>query len=395
MTDAAHPHDLIRQAVDAAQPRIAETALDLHAHPELRFEEHHACARLVSELAGMGLEVQAGVGGLDTAFRAEFGSDSGPTVAVLAEYDALPEIGHACGHHLIAAGALGAIAGLAAMRQDLPGRVVILGTPAEEGGGGKVKLIEAGAFDDVDAALMFHPYDRDLLWKPALACDEVEFQFAGKASHAAAGPWNGRSALTAALQTVSLVDAVRVHFRDGTRVHGFIKEGGEAVNIIPDRGVVRFSVRATTRTELDDLRERVIDCARGAAVATRTEVQVEVHTGYSEMSNNSPMYERFGMHFDASGPGTPVDWESGRDVGAGSTDMGDVSQVCPAIHPYVAICDPGQAGIHQRSFTRLGAEPRALRAAQRAAAALACTAWDFLADDGFRNRAVRHWEDGR
>ena len=185
-----------------------------------------------------------------------------------------------------------------------------------------------------------------------------------------------------------------MHFRDGTRVHGFVKDGGAAVNIIPDKAAVRFSVRAPTRAGLEELRERVIDCARGAAVATRTELDVELHTGYSEMRNNRAMYERFGEHFDASGDGRPVDWESGRDVGAGSTDMGDVSQVCPAIHPYVAICAQGEAGIHQRRFAELAAGDRALAAAARAAEAMACTAWDFLADEGLASRATLQWEQG-
>jgi amidohydrolase len=378
---------------------MSAISADLHANPELCFEETFACRRLSESLTELGLDVQVGVGGLETAFRAEFGPTpaqgrGGATIAVLAEYDALPEIGHACGHNLIAAGAIGAIAGLLAVRDELPGRVVVLGTPAEEGGGGKVKLIDAGQFADIDGAMMFHPYDRDLLWKPALACDEVEFRFTGQASHAAAGPWNGRSALTAALQTIHLVDAIRVHFHDGTRVHGFVKKGGEAVNIIPDKAAVRFSVRAPTRQGLDELRGRVIDCARGAALATRTDVEVEVETGYSEMRNNRTLYERFAGHFDRAAPTgeAPVDWEVGRDVGAGSTDMGDVSQVCPSIHPYIAICDLGETAIHQRRFAELAAGDRALDSTLRAAAAMACTAWDFLADDTLRGDVIREWE---
>lgn len=393
----AETHDRIRAAVLERRTSLESVARQIHARPELRFEERHACGLLVEELRGLGLSVEVGIGGLETAFRAAFGpADAGaPRVVIMAEYDALPGVGHACGHHLIAAGALGAAAGLLAVGGDLPGRIELIGTPAEEGGGGKVRLIEAGAFDGVGAAMMFHPYNRDLLWKPALASDEVELAFAGQAAHAAAAPWDGRSALTAALAAMHLVDAVRVHFRDGVRVHGFVKRGGEAVNIIPDQAAVRFSVRAPTRAGLDVVRERVLDCGRGAALATRTELTVAVRRGYSEMRNNRPLYQRFGVHFDAAGgraqARTEAEWEAARDDGVGSTDAGDVSQVCPTIHPYVAVCTPDEAGIHQHAFADASVRAPALAAMLKAAQALACTAWDFLADPALREAARADW----
>src|SRR5215831_389092 len=286
--------EMIVSAINARAEALAQLARKIHANPELRFEEKRASAWLAETVEQAGVAVERGVGGLPTAFRARIGRDGGARVAILAEYDALPEIGHACGHNLIAGGAVGAFLGLASIAKELDGEVVLLGTPAEEGGGGKIKLLEAGAFEGVDAAMMFHPLDRDLLSHAALASEWLTFSFTGKPSHAAASPWDGHSALSAVIQTFNLIDSQRVHFRDGSRVHGFITNGGQAVNIIPEHAACQFSVRAPRAPYVGELVERLQDCAKAAALATRVELEIDRRAGYLDMKNNMTLACAFG-----------------------------------------------------------------------------------------------------
>ncbi len=382
----------ILAAIGARAPELAEIARRIHANPELRFNEQQAAAWLAAAAEGAGVTVERGVGGLPTAFRARVGKSSGPRVAILAEYDALPEIGHACGHNLIAGGALGAFLGLAAAGEDLAGEVILLGTPAEEGGGGKIKLLAAGALDGLDAAMMFHPLDRDLLAHGALASEWVTFDFTGRASHAAGAPWDGNSALTGVIQTFQLIDSQRVHFRDGARVHGFITNGGQAVNIIPERAACQFSVRAITGDYLARLIDIVIDCARAAAMASRTEVAVDRQKGYRDLRNNMTLARVFGRHLEELGRPAA---ESDTELGQGSTDMGDVSHVVPAIHPYVAVCDRGAAMCHQQDFVHHAASDRGIAAMLDAARALALTAEELLRDAGLRAAVRSEFEAGR
>lgn len=382
----------IRAAIAARGPELAAVARRIHAHPELRFEEVQAAEWLAGAAGSSGGVVERGVGGLPTAFRARTGRAGGPRIAILAEYDALPEIGHACGHNLIAGGALGAFLGLAAVADELPGEVVLLGTPGEEGGGGKVKLLAAGAFAEIDAAIMFHPLDRDLLAHGALASEWVTFRFTGRPSHAAAAPWDGNSALSGVIQTFQLIDSQRVHLKDGTRVHGFITNGGQAVNIVPERAACQFSVRATTDAYLARVLEIVIDCARAAALATRTEVAIERQKGYRDLRNNMTLARVFGRHLAARGRTAA---EADAELGQGSTDMGDVSHVVPAIHPYVAVCDRGAAMCHQEDFVRVAAADRGIAAMLDAAQALALTAEEFLRDAALRTAVRSEFETGR
>lgn len=374
-------------AVDEARPRLAEVALQIHARPELRYEERFAAGLLADSLEQHGIAVTRAAHGIETALRAELGRASGPTVAVIAEYDALPQIGHACGHNLIAAGALGAAIALSRLGERLPGRVVFLGAPAEEGGGGKIRLIEKGAFEGVDAAIMFHPFDRTTLWQPALAMTRITVEYRGRPSHAAMAPWDGASALRAVIQLFNLIDSARVHVRDGARIHGIITDGGQAVNIIPERAEAHFSLRAQHAAYLDGellpLFRRAVDAA---ALATQTTAKVTVDESYQELKNNLPMARRFGRHLAAIG--VPFE-EHDAEVGAGSTDMGDVSQVVPSIHPYLAICDRGVTTCHQHAFAACAASPRGIDAALAAAKAMALTAYDLLADDALRAEAKR------
>ncbi len=356
---------------------LREVSAKIHAHPELRFEEHQAVAWISEAVEKAGVRVEGGFGGLPTAFRARVGGGGSPHVAILAEYDALPAIGHACGHNLIAAGALGAFLTLAEQRDSIVGTLDLIGTPAEEGGGGKIRLIEAGAFEGVDAAMMFHPFDRDLLMHPTLASVWITMAFRGKPSHAAIAPWEGQSALTACLSTFHLIDSQRVHFRDGVRVHGFITNGGQAVNIIPEIAACEFSVRATNLVELERVRLIVERCAKGAALASGVEVDVAIREGYKDLQNNSAMAIRFGGHLEKLGRSPR---HTDPTVGTGSTDMGDVSHVVPSIHPWIAICDEGETTCHQHAFANCARSERGEQAMLAAAEAMARTAADLLDD---------------
>jgi amidohydrolase len=377
--------------VDDLAPVLRDMAARIHAHPELRFQEHRAAAWLAEAVESAGVLVERKLGGLDTAFRARIGDGKGPHVAILAEYDALPEIGHACGHNLIAAGALGAFLALARQRQAVVGTVDLVGTPAEEGGGGKIKLLRAGVFEGVDAAMMFHPFDRDLLTHPALANTWVEMRFHGTPAHASLAPQDGASALGACLSTFHLVDAQRVHFRDGVRVHGFVTNGGQAVNIIPEHAACEFSVRARTGAEMDRVRAIVERCARGAAMAHGVEVELSIREGYRDLVNNLALARRFGVHMGTLGR-SPA--ERDPSIGSGSTDMGDVSHAVPVIHPWLAICDKGETNCHQHAFQACAGSPRGEGAMLDAAKALALTAADVLRDADLR-RAVKEEFDAR
>jgi amidohydrolase len=378
----------IDDAVAADAHDLVTLSANLHANPELRFEEVKAAAWICELVASRGISVERGVGGMPTALRARAGTPGGPRVAILAEYDALPEIGHACGHNLIAAGAVGAFLAAARVAERTGGEVVLLGTPAEEGGGGKIKLIDAGAFDGLDAAMMFHPLDRDVLMHPALASVWLMFEFTGVPSHAAAAPHVGASALTACMDTFRLVDGQRVHFQDGVRVHGYITNGGQAVNIIPERAACELSVRARDVQELARVQAIVERCARGAAMASGVELRVTVRQGYKDMRNNLTMARIFGAHLTAGGRTAR---ETDARVGAGSTDMGDVSHVVPSIHPYLAIVGEGQAMCHEHRFTAAAASAEGTQAALAAAKAMAKTAIELLGSPALRQAIRAEW----
>jgi amidohydrolase len=391
MSLAPYLASAIDRAVDSSAEALVALSHRIHDHPELRFEEHQASAWLADFVAQRGHQVERGVAGLATAFRARAGSGS-PRVAVLAEYDALPGVGHACGHNLIAAAAVGAFVAAATVARAVGGEVILLGTPAEEGGGGKISMLEAGTFQGIDAAMMFHPFDRDLLAHATLASVWLTFHFQGVPSHAAIAPHAGRSALTACLDTFRLIDGQRVHFRDGVRVHGFILDGGQAVNIVPERAACEFSIRATDGTELQRVRAIVERCARAAAMASDVKVEVRLRQGYREMVNNLTLARRFGAHLQALGR-TP--YERDTRIGAGSTDMGDVSHSLPAIHPWLAILGEEEALCHEHRFAAAARTEGAARTAVMAAKVLARTAVEFLADAELRAAVSAEWEASR
>ena len=377
----------ISRSVDACAADLQALAARIHANPELRFEEHKAAGWLCEILEARGHAVEKGLGGLPTAFRARAGSGA-PRVAILAEYDALPGVGHACGHNLIAAGAVGAFLAAASVVDRTGGEVVVLGTPAEEGGGGKITMIDAGVFEGVDAAMMYHPFDRDLLAHRALASLWLTFEFRGTPAHAAISPHAGRSALTACLDTFRLIDGQRVHFRDGVRVHGYVLDGGQAVNIIPEHAACEFSVRALGLAELERVRAIVERCARAAAMASDVAIDVRVRQGYRDMLNNMALARCFGDHARALGRAPREIDES---IGAGSTDMGDVSHVVPSIHPWLAIVGPGVAQCHERRFAEAAADRPGLETAVVAAKLLAMTAAEYLTSPALRDAVSAEW----
>jgi amidohydrolase len=372
----------IDRSVDACAGDLLDLSRRIHQNPELRFEEHKASEWIAAFVAARGHEVERGVAGMATALRAIAGPGKpGPRAAILAEYDALPGVGHACGHNLIAAAAAGAFVAAAVVAHVVGGTVVLLGTPAEEGGGGKIEMLKAGVFDGIGAAMMFHPFDRDILIHPTLASVWLEIEFAGTPAHAAIAPHAGNSALTACMDTFRLVDGQRVRFRDGVRVHGYVTDGGQAVNVVPERAACEISVRAPNGPELERVRGIVERCARAAAMASEVEVNVRARPGYRDMVHNGALARSFGAHLQSLGR-TPREVDPR--VGSGSTDMGDVSHVVPSIHPWLAIVGEGEALCHEHRFADAAGTDAAGRTALVAAKALARTAVEFLADPGLR-----------
>jgi amidohydrolase len=364
----------ICRAIDSYQQKAISLSHEIHDHPELRFHERFACDLLAHAIRDLGLQVQTRIGGLDTSLRCAFGN-CGPTVAILAEYDALPN-GHSCGHNLIAGAALAAAAGLASMSQKLPGQIVLMGTPAEEGGGGKITPLDNGAFDGVDAAMMAHPCDCEYSAAPVLAMEYLRITFHGRAAHASAAPWSGASALSAVLQTFQSVDAARLHFRDLSRVHGIITNGGQAANIVPELAQCEFIARAITAKHAGEIAQRIRRCAEAAARATGVSVEDETICAYKHMISNRTIGRIYESHSEALGiitreapPGTPT----------GSTDMGDVSHVIPAIHPLFQVSNHGEGTCHEDVFVEHSDSDLGYAAMIRVAKAMALCAYDLLA----------------
>jgi amidohydrolase len=361
--------DDIGTRVAAVGPELVALSHDIHAQPELRFEEHHAAAVLEAFLGSQGFSVTAGVAGMDTAFLATrvFG-EGGPTVGVFCEYDALPGIGHACGHNVVAAAGAGAAVSAARVLESrgvTSGSIVAIGSPGEEGGGGKARLIEAGALAGVDAAVMIHPAGFDIVERPLLGRLSLEVTFTGRAAHAAGSPQEGLNALDAATLLLVSIGLLRQQLRPESRVHAIVVEGGEAVNVIPERSRLKVFVRSPDPEYLRGrLQTAVQDCAGGAAMATGTTVEVtEVAPSYDPLNSNGPLADLARQAFLAVGREPSAVPEPG-----GSSDMGNVSQLLPAIHPYICV-RPGLS-MHTRDFAGAADSPDADRALTDAATIL-------------------------
>jgi amidohydrolase len=366
----------VQAEVDRLTPDLLAISRFLHANPELAYEEYRAVERLTTVLEEHGFAVTRGVAGLLTAFTARTGSGA-PRIAFLAEYDALPGLGHACGHNLIGTASLGAALAMRALVGRVPGEVLVVGCPAEEKGGGKIPLAEAGVFAEVDAAMLVHPSNRTEMVKLALGMREISVEFFGKASHAAASPEQGINALDAVVLSYTALSALRQQVRSDARIHGIITHGGQAPNIIPDYAAARFYVRALDLAYLEELCRRVTHCFEAAAEATGCRVKID--SPGKDYHPYKPVYilanlfrrnlEFLGERVDQG----PVDRE------LGSTDVGNVSQVVPTIQPMIQI-SPREVTCHMAAFAEAAISDAGHRGMLLAAKAMAMTAVDLLAE---------------
>ncbi len=358
----------------------------IHAEPELAFAEHRSCAKTQALLAERGFEITARAGGLDTAFRGDFGS--GPlVVGVCAEYDALPEIGHACGHNIIAASAVGAALALAEVADDLGLTVALLGTPAEEAGGGKALLLQAGTFDDVAVAVMVHPGPTDIAAARSLALSEVTVDYRGKESHAAVAPHLGINAADAVTVAQVAIGVLRQQLAPGQLVHGIVTNGGQAVNVIPGHATLQYAMRAVESDSLRELEGRMFACFAAGALAAGCEYEINTPApAYAELKPDQWLADVFREEMRRLGR-EPVAPEVEARHPMGSTDMGNVTQVLPGIHPVIAV-DAGGATVHQRAFAAAAAGPSADRAVVDGAIMLARTVVQLAQTPDQRDRVV-------
>ena len=386
----------VSAAVDELSDELIRVSKDVHAHPELNYEEFYSAALLADTMERHGFQVERGSGNVETAFRAtlEGGAGPGPTVAFLAEYDALPEIGHGCGHNLIAISNIGAALALKALMPRLPGRIEVLGTPAEEGGGGKIRMIDAGAFGDVDVALSSHPAANRTVIPNSIPVEEswslamVGYRFAyhGKAAHAAVSPHHGINALNSVIHLFTGIDALRQHLRDDTRIHGIITDGGRAPNIVPDFAAANFMLRSRDRDYLGEVVERVRQVAEGAATLTGATLEIlDAHPMYENVRPNEPLARASRQYAEAVGM-TVHDPRPGSRGGA-STDFGNVSQRMPSFAVSFAVSETPVAG-HSIAMTEAALSDLAHESALGVAKSLALTGIDALTNADFL-QAVR------
>jgi amidohydrolase len=386
MTTAATQIDAAKQrardAVASVAGELVRISREIHAHPELAFKEHHAVAQLIPFVRQHGFEVRTGVYGMETAFRGEWGH--GPvTIAVCAEYDALPDIGHACGHNLIATAGVGAAVALINAIDPADARVVILGTPAEEMDGGKVIMVNEGAFADIDVAMMAHPMAVNFADPPMLGVAHVDIEYRGRAVHASVGPEQGVNALDAIVTAYQAVAQLRQHIRRDARLHGIITYGGAAANIVPDRTAGTFYVRAMQPDYLRELKVRVKACFEAGALATGCTLTMDWHEDleYAPLRNNRPMVEAYRRNGEALG----TQFVDLKNASTGSTDMGNVSQVVPSIHPTFSV---GQMIFnHTPEFTGAAITDAAHESMLKTAQALAMTGVDLALDHDLVRRA--------
>ncbi len=362
--------------IDAHRHQLSELSLKIHSSPELGFQEVKATGWLTQYLEENGFSTEQGICELPTAFRGSYGQGK-PAIAILAEYDALPKLGHACGHNLIAACAVGA--GVAAKPAvDLfGGSILVIGTPAEELYGGKAIMADRGAFDNLDMAMMVHPNLHDTATSQTLACLSLEVEFFGKAAHAAAQPEAGINALEAMLQSFAAINSLRQHIKDKARIHGIITDGGEAANIVPAHSAGTFLVRAEDNAYLDELKQRVINCFVGAATASGARLEYKWgDIRYAPLRNNLTLAQLFSQNMQSLGRKVQI---ANPSKTFGSTDMGNVSQLVPSIHPSVAIA-PADVLPHSPQFALAAASEAGIRGLLDAAKALAMTVVDLVAN---------------
>ena len=359
--------------IDKLRKELIGLSNKIHDNPETMFQEYKACGWLASTLESHNFKVEKNVADLETAFKAVFPSNKkSPKIAFLAEYDALPGIGHGCGHNLISAMSVGAAIGLSKIK-NLSGSIIVLGTPAEEGGGGKVTMIEKGIFNKIDAAMMIHPDTKNIVGRGALAVKELKIKFKGKSAHASAEPEKGINALDAVIQTFNNINALRQHLTEDVRIHGIIINGGIKPNIVPDYAEALFYVRAEDDKYLLKVLEKVKNCAKAGGIATDASVSFEMETGYKSKKLNPTLYSVFKKNFERF---VSIDKPS-EHGGLGSSDIGDLSWVVPAIHPYISISNRDIPS-HSIEFAKAAKSELGNKAIIIGAKSLAYTAIDLL-----------------
>ncbi|PFO03818.1 amidohydrolase [Bacillus sp. AFS076308] len=367
--------ELLKNKLEAIQNRLWEINDILYYQPELGDEEFESMKLLVEFLEQHQFSVEKGIVGRPTAFKAVYDSKKeGPTIAYLSEYDALPEVGHGCGHNMIGTMSAGAGVLLSKVVEEIGGRVIVLGTPAEETNGAKVPMAEQGVFDDIDAAMILHPADESYESGDSLAMDAIQFDFRGRTSHAAASPEKGINALDAVIQLFNGINALRQHVTSDVRIHGIIKEGGVAANIVPDKAIAQFYVRAKDRNYLNEVVQKVISVAKGASSMTGADVHIENYElSYDNMVTNQTLSQLFTNNLLTTG----VKQVKKAKESYGSIDMGNVSHVVPAIHPYIGLDSPGLIA-HTREFADLTITDNSHKILARGALALALTGYDLI-----------------
>lgn len=377
-----HPFSAeVAQIVEELRPELRRLADELYDDPETAFAEHRSVARIAALLTDHAADIEIGAFGMPTAFRAVAGHD-GPRVAILAEYDALPDIGHACGHNLIAASSVGAFLTVRRLLHRTGGTVELIGSPAEEGGGGKQIISEAGGFDGIAAALMVHPGNRTRIHSVGLGMRHVEVSYRGVEAHASAVPHLGYNALDAVVTAYQSIAQVRQHILPTDRVHGIITDGGRAPNIVPGRASAQFYVRSATVEGLTRLADRIDSALRGAAVSTGTEVSIvwDRSPAYLPMKVNGSLADRFVRNLRGRRDFPPAGMQP---IAGGSTDMGNVSHVVPSIHPNIA-SSPVEIGGHSAAFAATTLLPQATEAIVDSVIGLATTVLDVFSDGDLR-----------
>ncbi len=380
--------DLIANIVETHRDQLSELSLKIHSNPELGFHEVKAADWLTQHLEENGFSIERGICQLPTSFRASYGKGR-PAIAILAEYDALPDIGHACGHNIIATCAVGAGVASKLAIDQYGGCILVIGTPAEELYGGKIIMADRGAFNDLDMAMMVHPGTTDIATTEALACQTLNVEFFGKAAHAAANPEKGVNALEAMLQSFTAINSLRQHIRSTARIHGIITHGGEAANIVPAYSAGNFIVRAMDMNYLDELKEKVINCFTGAATATGAQLQYKWdEVCYAPLRNNLTLARLFVQNMESLGRKVTL---TDPEHAFGSTDMGNVSQLVPSIHASVAIAD-SEVLVHSPEFALAAGSERGIKGILDAAKALAMTVFDLLASPEMLDKVREEFE---
>jgi amidohydrolase len=369
-----------RATLEAAHPGLIELSHRIYQNPELGYEEVRASAWLAEALEAAGFETERGYGEMPTAVVASVGTGS-LHVVICSEYDALPEVGHACGHNVICTAGLGAALALAPLVDELGLRLTLLGTPAEEGGGGKLAFVAGGFFEDVHAALMVHPFPDDVAEPLILAVQQLEVRYVGRAAHASAYPWEGVNAADALVLAQVAIGLLRQQLQPGDRIHGIVTKGGDASNIIPAETTADYMVRAVTSERLESVVRRVVDCLEAGALATGATLQLTYDVAYEDMRHDSELAALYRKHAESLGrtfaaEAAPV-----------STDMGNVSHVVPSIHPMLGIEANGAVN-HQREFADACATPPADQAIFDGALAMALTVIDMATDERIRGRLL-------